>query len=136
MTVPESWVVTIYDLPGVGQEMTIIRDPDNNALEVQVISVLNEEGRECTESLLVEVSQSFIEGAGYTSFEGIPKNYNHEVHSLISACCDKDGKLVMMITREAGPYLVFIIGTYTNPAAISSGVNELGVMAGSLSYTI
>ncbi|MFH0966630.1 MAG: hypothetical protein V1862_02955 [Methanobacteriota archaeon] len=136
MTVPITWSPVVYDLPAAGQEMTIIRDPADDTWEVQVIDVLNEEGQVCDESLLEAVSRSFMEGAEYTPLEGVGPNYNPHVHSLIHACNGKDGQTVMMITRAAGPYIVFIIGAYANPEAISTGAAELGVMAGSLEYII
>jgi hypothetical protein len=134
MTVPKNWVAMTYDLPGAGQEMTIIKDPVINDPEVQVIAVLNEEGKICNELLLHEVTRSFMEGAGYTPLQGVPQNFNPDLHSLICACTDKEGQMIMMITREAGPYIVFIIGKYSTSEVISTGVNEIGVMAGSLVY--
>ena len=119
-----------------GHEMTIIKDPADDSREIQVIAVLNEEGGICDEPLLEEVSRSFMEGAEYTPLQGVSPNYNPEVHSLIHACSDKDGHMVMMITRVAGPYIVFIIGTYMTSESVTRGANELGVMAGSLVYTL
>ncbi|PKL59849.1 MAG: hypothetical protein CVV33_05725 [Methanomicrobiales archaeon HGW-Methanomicrobiales-4] len=136
ITVPVTWDSTMYDLPAAGQEMTIIRDPDDDTWEVQVIAVLNEEGQVCDETLLEEVSRSFMEGAEYRPLEGVSPSYNSHVLSLIHACTDKEGRTVMMVTRAAGPYIVFIIGIYEKSEAISKGAAELGVMAGSLVYII